>query len=50
MNVTLNIRMLEFPDSPHIVGTSGTPSECLHWMQGFLAGGVIVDRMMILGK
>jgi hypothetical protein len=50
MNITLHIRLEEFPDSPHIVGTSGTPTECIAWMKGFLAEGVIVDRMMVLGK
>jgi len=48
--ITLHIRVEEFPESPHIVGTSGTPSDCIYWLSGLLAGGVIVDRMMVLGK
>lgn len=49
--ISLTIRLVEFSDmEPKIVGTSGSPNECLAWVRGFLgAGGVIVDSMTTLG-
>ena len=50
--ISLSIRLEEFPEAaPHLVGTDGTPSECMAWLKGFLgAGGVIVDNMKVMGK
>ena len=48
MNITLHIRLEDFPNSPHIVSTSGSAEDCLVWLSGFLADGVIVDSMKVM--
>lgn len=48
MIVTLHVR-LEGGTETHIVTEEGDPKMILHWLSGFLGGGLIVDSMKVMG-
>lgn len=47
MIITLTVR-LEGGEHPYIVTESGKPESIIHWLAGFLGGGLIVDSMKVM--
>lgn len=49
MIVTLTVRVTPEGD-PHFATHSGTAHDCIFWLSGFLTAGIIVDKMVVMGR